>query len=153
MNDKYVISGIFLFGFTLIIVGALLRLGKLRWMYIGQSLPVFAQRETVHLGIPLGIGVLITGLMTLLPDFNELLNYLVFFSFLITMILAFWQPWWIKPAWLRWMEDNYDYAIEEMFAEARKIGRFEWGKQVKTQAELEAWADEVARRNGWQRLP
>lgn len=147
-----ILLGIFVFGFVTLFFGIMIRLGKFRWVYAGQSLPVFAQREVIHLGIPLGLGFLVIGLIGVFPEFKDALTYPLLFFFFATVILAIWQPWWLKPAWLRWLEGNYGYVLEEMFAEARVIGRFEWAEQVRTQADLEEWADRVARKYGWQRL-
>ncbi len=62
-----------------------------------------------------------------------------------------WQPWWLKPAWLRWLEENYGDVLEDLFAEARAMGMRKWAEQVKTQEGLERWADGVAQKHGWQR--
>ncbi len=139
-------------GLTFIFLGVMLRLGKLRWAYAGQSMPVYAQRENVNISIPLGLGFLIIALMGAFPDSKDQLTYPLFFSFLACVVFAIWQPWWLKPAWFRWLEDNYGHVLEEMFAEARAVGRFNWAQQVKTQEELERWADGIAQRRGWQRM-
>ncbi len=68
------------------------------------------------------------------------------------LILLIWQPRWLKPIWLRWLEDNYGHVLELMFEEARQMGVRTWEAQVKTQADLEAWADSIAKKHGWQRL-
>jgi hypothetical protein len=148
-----ILAGLFGFGFSAILLGIILRLGKFRQIYTGRSMPVYAQREIFHLAIPIGLGFLIVGLMGVFPNFKDPLTYPLAFSFFATMILAIWQPWWLKPTWLRWLEDNYGHVLEKMFAEAREMGRREWAEQVKTQEGLEQWADSVAQKHGWRRLP
>jgi hypothetical protein len=71
---------------------------------------------------------------------------------ILVLGLLIWQPSWLKPYWLRWLEDNYGHMMDFMFEEARRMGR-SWEAQVRTQADLEAWADSVAQRRGWQRSP
>ena len=150
--EYVVVYGILIFGCAMIIWGVALLLGKLRWVYVGQSIPVYAQREVLHLSIPIGVGLISIVLPIIYPNTKDWADPLLLFSFFATVILAIWQPWWLKPAWLRWLEDNYGDILEEMFAEARAIGRFNWAKQVRTQSDLEAWADSVAKKHGWQRL-
>jgi len=70
----------------------------------------------------------------------------------LVVVSLIWQPRWLKPFWLRWLEDNYGHVLEEMFEEARQMGVRNWEAQVKTQADLERWADSVAEKHGWQRL-
>lgn len=60
-----------------------------------------------------------------------------------------WQPRWLKPTWLRWLEDNYGSAIDLMFEEVRQMGVDNWEAQVKTQTDLERWADNLAHMPGF----
>ena len=70
----------------------------------------------------------------------------------LAIVSLIWQPRWLKPYWLRWLEEHYGHVLEEMFEEARQMGAYEWEAQVRTQADLEQWADRVAQQHGWQRL-
>ncbi|MCP4363107.1 MAG: hypothetical protein GY796_34330 [Chloroflexi bacterium] len=145
--------GIFAIGLYMIYSGVIVRLGKSRKQFVGGSFPVLAPREIFVLSIPIGLGVVTIGFMIVFPEWGDLLNYPAGFFFLITVILGFWAPGWVKPDWLRWLDDNYGHVRDEMLQEANKMGAKQWEKETRTQADLEAWADEVARRNGWQRLP
>jgi len=118
-------------------------------------MPVYAQREFANVSILIGLQFVVIALMIVYPYphyFGKLLGYLLGVLAFSSLILAAWSPGWIKPTWLRWMEDNYMHVLEEMFDEARAMGRFDWEKRVRTQAELEQWAESVAQKHGWQRL-
>ena len=47
------------------------------------------------------------------------------------------------------MEDNYGHVIELMYEDARQKGRI-WSSQMKTQADIENWANGIAQENNWQ---
>ena len=72
--------------------------------------------------------------------------------FALPLVTLVWQPTWLKPAWLQWLEANYGPGLEKMFKKARQMGPSQWEAQVKTQAGLEQWANEVARKNKWKRI-
>ncbi len=142
--------GLFCFGF-----GLAARLGYLKRMFITKGMPGVYPRNTVYAMMPLGIFF-----------FSLLLNFLwgddtsdrmpltiVFWGLALLVIVSLvWQPRWLKPAWRQWLENNYGHVTEEMFEEARQMGRDNWEAQVETQADLEHWADSVAQKHGWQRM-
>ena len=144
--------GFIIVGVLFISTGVMLRIGRWRVFYTIESMPVYAQREIFNVAIPIGIGAIAIAMPIGVPGSRVWADPLLYISFPVTMILAIWQPWWMKPAWLRWLEDNYFHVIDAMFAEARKMGRRAWSEQVKTQEGLETWAHSVAKKNGWQRL-
>ena len=45
-----------------------------------------------------------------------------------------------------------DKPLEKMFKAARQMGVRQWEAQVKTQAGLEQWADDIARKKKWKRI-
>jgi hypothetical protein len=65
----------------------------------------------------------------------------------ITYILAIWQPWWLKPAWLRWLEKKHGDILEILWEDVRK-DRWRWEREVRTQEDLEAWVAEVRQKHG-----
>lgn len=66
---------------------------------------------------------------------------------LFSVILTMWQPRWLKPKWLRWLE-TYDRSILPLLREeARKDGWPSWNERVKTQEGLEEWVAEVRRKH------
>jgi hypothetical protein len=70
----------------------------------------------------------------------------------LPVVFLIWQPKWLKPHWLQWLEDNYGHVLDDMLAEARRMGQWNWEARVKTQANLEYWADTIAQKQGWKRL-
>jgi len=65
---------------------------------------------------------------------------------LLSVFLASWQPRFMKPKWLRWLEDNHEGILpllqEEAF-KSEKERRNSWSHRVKTQEGLEEWVEEV----------
>jgi hypothetical protein len=149
---RYVVfGGAIAFGFAAIFLGVILRSGKFRSIYTLRSMLVYAQREILNVCIPIGLIWIAIALPIAFPDSRDWADYILYISFFATIVLGIWQPWWLKPAWLRWLENNYGDVLEEMFTEARAMGRRNWAEQVKTQEGLERWADSVAKKRGWQR--
>jgi hypothetical protein len=59
--------------------------------------------------------------------------------------LAIWQPRWLTPAWLRWIEE-YNYDIRSLLGkEARQTP--DWTQRIRSQADLEAWVAEVRQKH------
>ena len=156
MQD-FLVFGVCLGGMsiTFLTFGTLARLGYFKGVYAGKGFPVLVPRELVYGMIPFGLMVGIFAILPLIPPTNELrmkiVIYLVPPLWIIAGILAVWQPHWLKPAWLRWLEDNYGHVQEAIFAEARQMGIRNWETQVRTDEDLKRWADSVARKHGWQR--
>jgi hypothetical protein len=64
------------------------------------------------------------------------------FSFaILSIFLIGLQPWWIKPAWVRWLEEENDDILDRLIEEARWTKG--WEKRIATQEGLEAWVAEV----------
>jgi hypothetical protein len=143
--------GLFTFGF-----GLAARFGYLKRMFITKGIPGIYPRSTVYALMPLGIFFIAFFPLFLWAGENALdraPSAIVFFGLAILVVVSLvWQPRWLKPAWLRWLEDNYGHVRVGMFEEARQMGARNWEAQVATQADLERWADSVARKHGWQRL-
>ncbi len=82
---------------------------------------------------------------------TEVKDNLTFFVgiplFIIAMILSIWQPRWLKPKWLRWLEANHGSIIQLLREEAREEEWSVWQEKVETQEGLEAWVAEVRERN------
>ena len=64
----------------------------------------------------------------------------------MSMILAIWQPKWLKPHWLRWLEEEHADVIHLLREDVHQ-DRWGWQRRVKTQAQMEAWVAEVRRRH------
>ncbi len=97
----------------------------------------------------IGVGVISLGIGIFLPlttdAFNFLLTYITGPFCLLGLGLAIWQPHWLTPAWLKWVED-YNYDIRSVLAkEARQEA--DWTKRIRSQADLEAWVAEVRQKH------
>ncbi len=151
MEKSFWTLGIFVFGLFTIWLGVMVRMGKLRWLFFGGNFPIVAPVGAFLIAIPMGLGFITIGLMIVFPE-RDFFIPLAFFS-LIGVVLSFWTPNWLMPNWMSWLMNNYEHVLDGMFDEVHKMGVKQWEQKTQTQAELVAWADEVARKNGWQRLP
>lgn len=139
-------------GFIALGLGTYLGLDKFWWW--SESTPV----------VPTGIafGAFPAGLMFFLLAYifysqdqgvisaeirDNLLYYgvtpLMFFSLLFSV----WQPRWLRPQWMLWLETYHRSILPLLREEARKEGWQSWNKQVQTQEGLEAWVAEVRRKH------
>ncbi len=66
---------------------------------------------------------------------------------IIAVVLSIWQPRWLKPKWLRWLEANHGSILPLLQEEARQEEWSTWQKKVETQEGLEAWVAEVREKN------
>ena len=102
-------------GFLFLVVGILVRLGIWRAIYAVKGYPVYMPRELVCVGIPMALTVLSLWFVLVLPIAKETRGNLVMYVpiplLIITYILAMWQPRWLKPAWLQWLEKEHGDII------------------------------------------
>ena len=135
---------------TLVLVmGLLARLGIWRSIYVFEGNPVATPQALVFVLIPGGIMLLSLFFILILPVAPETRGDLILYIFgpllIAIYILAVWQPWWLKPKWLRWLEAEHGHIIHILRDEARQAG-WKWEREVRTQEQLEAWVAEVRRR-------
>lgn len=152
MKLLYVTGGIFALGLSAISLGVIVRMGKLRWLFLGGSFPVLAPLGAFLIVIPMGLATITIGLMMVFPKYNDLLTIPLILFGIIGVILGFWMPGWVQPFWLRWLNRNYGHVLGEMLQEANQMGAKKWEEATRTQEDLEQWADGVAKKHGWQRL-
>jgi hypothetical protein len=68
---------------------------------------------------------------------------------IIAVLVVVFQPKWLKPKWVRWLEENHGDILDLLIEEARKTPQWtDWAKQVSTQKGLEEWVAEVRRKHG-----
>ena len=153
ITEKFLLTlGIFAFGFFAVYLGIMVRTGKLRWLFFGGSFPILAPVGVFLIAIPIGLGFITIGLMGVFPEIKDPLTIPLLFFGITAVILGFWTPNWIQPMWMRWLIKNYEHVLDQMFEEVRQMGVKKWEIQTQTQTDLASWADEIAHRNGWQRL-
>jgi|GEM_PF-1274989 len=144
-------------GLVLLGLGLATRLGYLKRMFIQKKATGVYSRNTVYALIPAGLF-----LLSFYPVFlwkgNRPLDHIsssvvLVVLFALPLVALVWQPVWLKPAWLQWLEANYKPPVlERMFKAAHRMGVPQWETQVKTQAGLEQWADGLARKHKWKRI-
>ncbi len=138
-------------GFLFLAVGMVILLGIWRNIHAVKGFPVYMPRALVLIYIPMGLTVLSLWLILILPIANEARGNLVMYVsiplLIITYILAMWQPCWLKPAWLRWLEKEHGDIIELLWEDVRK-DKWGWERRVRTQVDLQAWVAEVRRKYG-----
>ncbi len=136
-----------LIGAVLIYLGAITLDGSFKKWYLGPR--TFPPQAIVYATIPTGLGFIeICIILALSPimDFDtaqKMITLLVGPTFALGFVFAIWQPNWIKPYWVRWLEGNYKQEIYGLIAAAREDAEA-WERRVATQAGLEEWAKEVA---------
>lgn len=138
-------------GLLALILGVLTRLGYYRSIYSFKGGSVYTPRGFIFAFIPLGIGMIVFAILVILPppkpdEFDPVL-YLLGPLLIISYILAMWQPWWLKPKWLRWLEKEHGDIIEILWEEVRK-DKWGWERRTRTQEGLEAWVNEMRQKHG-----
>jgi len=63
-------------------------------------------------------------------------------------VFAYLEPYWLSPAWYRWLKKEHSDILSDLAVEAHQLGRQEWLKRVQTQEDLEVWVAEVRRKYG-----
>ncbi len=144
--------------FLVLVIGAAFSLylsvialcGHFKAPYLFKGIPLMAPAGMIYTGFPAGIGALIYAIALLIPNI-ELGGMIVaansFLMMLSALVLMIWKPRWLKPQWLRWLEDSYPYLLDTLLEEARKEGKT-WEAKVHTQEGLEKWAEQTAARYG-----
>jgi hypothetical protein len=148
---EYILS---LLGLIFIIVGLWVRLGGLKGIHLFKGIPAILPSGYIYAAFPVGFWLIGIGIASLWPQSSwtqDVVGGGAIACLLISVLLMAWKPNLLKPFWLRWLEENYGHVLGELFEEARLMGVKEWEEETRTQEGLEAWANEVARKNGWQR--
>lgn len=138
-----------LFGTITFIVGLYARLGFMRAIFAVKGNPVFAPPNLIYGAIPLGLSIMLIAFGGLFPT-QTLRDWSLNTAFLLTALaitLAIWQPWWLKPKWLRWLEQEHKSILPVLWEEVRKEGHA-WERRVRTQEQLEVWVAEVRHKHG-----
>jgi hypothetical protein len=136
-------------GLVLIYFGIIVRIGAFKRWYLGPR--IFPPQAIVYGAIPFGIAAIelcVIVVFTPYPNPNpDATGWAVALTAGLTslfgFVLAAWRPKWIKPHWVRWLEENYSHKLHSLIAAARRDPK-SWEKRVATQKGLEEWAREVA---------
>lgn len=139
-------------GGLILTLGVLSRLGILRGIYAVKGHRVLMPRGHAFVGIPLGICILSLCILLLIPiepeSRGDIALYILGPGILFTYVVAIWQPSWLKPAWLRWLEKEHGDIIELLWEDAREK-KWKWEREVRTQKDLEEWVRQVRSKHEW----
>jgi hypothetical protein len=151
MSDRLVVILVFGgFGAITLASGLLMQSGVWKAWFATKRVPVLVPTSYYFGFIPAGLGLLSAGLVFVVGHNagSVLLCCAVLPCLALSIVLAVWQPWWIKPAWYRWLEERHGDIIPLLQEEARAMGRWKWQRRVATQAGLEQWVAEVRQKRG-----
>jgi tetratricopeptide (TPR) repeat protein len=146
-------------GFALFAYGLCIRLGHSKQYYLKERKGLLG--PPVYHVLPLAGVVLclmgIAGLPSELETRQRVVIYLVAPSFILTLLMGFNQPSWLKPRWLRRLQENHpdiypflrDVAREEVSDDPDKARG--WAEEMDAGEKQEAWVAGVRKRRGWPR--
>lgn len=147
MNDYIgILAFCFAVGFFLLWFGIMIQIGRYKRWWLLNSTPI-VPTSFAYVSVLVGILFLtVPGLAAYSPDPNvrgTAFITLICPTLIIIVILATWQPRWLKPKWLRWLETDHGAMLELLREEARKEEWSKWNQRVSTQEGLEEWVEEV----------
>jgi len=151
-EGAYVFLGLMLVGVFLLYMGTMALRGHFKGLYLIKGIPLAAPASVIYTFFPGGIGALMLAVVVVIPNM-QIGRIIIFVGgslvMLSALVLMLWKPRWLKPRWLRWLEDNYPSLINTLLEEARQAGRA-WETGIKTQEDLEEWAKRTAAKYGYQ---
>lgn len=93
--------------------------------------------------IVMGIGILMPN-----PETARLIIFGIAFPLICVFLIVVFQPKWLKPQWVQWLEENHGDVLELIIEEARQASDWrDWADRVSTQEGLEDWVTEVRRKH------
>ncbi len=146
-------------GLALLVYGMYIRLGYSKQYFLRESRGL--RRPAIYHTLPLaGVILCLVGLVTLVSDVEtrqKLLVYLVAPSLIATVLIGLSQPSWLKPRWMRRLQENHpdiypflrEVAREEVGDDPQKAR--EWAEIMGTVPAQEAWVARVRKSRGWPR--
>ena len=150
-NEVFIVVCMGSIGVTLFLVGILARFGIYRSLFAVKGNPAVAPTVLTYILIPGSLVPFFFALLPFLPiskqDRGDLVISVLIPLLVANYVLAIWQPWWLKPKWLRWLEQEHGDILELLREEVRK-DRWGWERRVRTQKDLEEWVAEVRRKHG-----
>jgi hypothetical protein len=141
----YVFLILVLGGLFLLSMGTMALRGHFKGLYLIQGIPLVAPTSVIYTFFPGGFGALMLAIVVVIPN-TDIAKVMIFLGgglvMLSALVLMLWQPRWLKPQWLCWLEDNYPLFLHTLLEEARRAGK-DWERQIKTQEDLEKWAERI----------
>lgn len=149
-GDRCVDLVLVCFGVFSLVGGILVRLGTVKYWFSTKPVPALVVPKVVFGMIPFGLASLVLGLDLMFsanPDVaGDVFCFAVSPLVGLSLVFIVWQPRWLKPAWYRWLEDNYGEIMPLLRKDAQSYGRMKWQRMVRTQRGLEEWAERVYHR-------
>ena len=145
-ESAYVFLILLFGGLFLLYMGTMALRGHFKGLYLIKGIPLAAPASVIYTFFPGGIGSLILAIAFAIPNVRagRIIGVSTCFLMMLSaLVLMLRQPRWLKPQWLRWLEDNYPFLLHSLLEEARQGGKA-WEARVKTQEDLERWAAGVA---------
>lgn len=140
-------------GLIFLTAGLWLRHGGFKAFFLVKGIPVLMPRAVQNMFIPFGITLIVWEIATsdLFPTTEMrgiIFDYIGVPLLITTLILGVWNPRWLRPQWLNYLEDEYGSVMWKLLDEARKDVPT-WSHRVRTQAGLEEWAEETRKQLGY----
>lgn len=144
---------VFCFGFSFVLLFLLIRFDVFKSWAILKTLPGLMSARMFYAIFPIALGFMMLSFILGIPGYDPNKSP---YSILLTIsiwggpLLGFWfmyrPPKWIVPKWLRWLEREYGYCVDILLEDAQRMGRWNWERQVRSQAGMQTWIDSVMER-------
>ncbi len=139
----------------LLMYGLAIRLGHFKRYFLVPGPALLLGPGAYHcaiLGGPLMIVLGLGGLPADVATRQKVALYLFGPSLILAMIISVWQPWWVKPKWIRQLQENHrdiypflrEAAQEEVGTDPKKAE--EWASKMDTVESQNEWVAEVRKR-------
>jgi hypothetical protein len=140
-----------------LVYGLAIRLGYYKRYFLVRGPAPLLGPGTYHCMILVGPILIVLGLTGLPADVatgQKLLGCLYIPSLILAVIISLWQPWWLKPKWIRQLQENHrdiypflrEAAQEEVGTDRKKAE--EWASKMDTVESQNEWVAEVRKRLG-----
>lgn len=148
----------FLLGSVFFGWGMWIRLGYTKGYFLVRGPAPFFGPANYHFVILVGAVLIVlgvTGLPAGADTRQKVALYLFVPSLILALIIGLWQPWWLKPKWIRQLRENHpdiypflrDAAQEQVGNDRKKAD--EWSARMDTVEGQNEWVAEVRKRHGW----
>jgi hypothetical protein len=144
-------------GLAFLSFGLAIRLGYAKRYFLVRGPAPFFGPANYHFVILVGVVFLVLGLIGLGRDVEtrqDLFGYVFIPSLILAFVIGLWQPWWLKPKWIRQLKENHpdiypflrEAAQEEVGNDRKKAE--EWAGKMDTVETQNEWVAEVRKRLG-----
>lgn len=139
-------------GVAMLVLGLYIRAGGFKTWYLARGTPIIIPRAIQNMLIPLGLSFIAAEVITsdLIPTKSpgDVFFWIVMSMFIASIALGIWNPRWLQPRWLVYLEDEYGTVMWHLLQEAAQDPK-RWEQQVRTQEDLETWAEETRKKLGY----